>query len=520
MGRYTFSCFQIMICACGGSTGADKLPPPESKSSSAKFRCCRKRLTWSRVLRSNAASETNAAVYFKESSQTVTSSFNSSQNLSLLGKIPKEEPRGETTLKASVVINPDTAAKAAAIQESAAVFIQTAIRGFLVLRSLQKIKCVIKLQAILRGNLVRRQAIGSLRCIQAISKVQAIVKTRLANQFTGQLRSLEDGKVYMKKDYSCNSKHFSRMKLISNGFARKLLNSTPRSRRINIRCDACPSDPIWRWLERWTSIASPGIGEQQFLAAHSEFRKTTSAGSNLVSSSHQNDTVVSNRDASECGTEISVTSTLDSPTSLDFDDGEIVFEIGSMEKYNYSNNGESLEVFCFSHRTERMVTTWEWENALQCGLDKPNSPRVAKLEERASQVQDEMQPKINGIPVINKSVQISTNVRRITEDSKEKQQPKQPGGDLSTRLDSDSEGRNSTDHLLDESRKAKRRLSSGLVTPDDSDEPRPLPSYMQATESARAKSVSPKATPDLYDMGKKVKKRHYLPRTSTAQQGS
>ena len=39
-----------------------------------------------------------------------------------------------------------------------------------------------KLQAAVRGHLVRRHAIGTLRCVQAIVKMQVLVRARRAQQ--------------------------------------------------------------------------------------------------------------------------------------------------------------------------------------------------------------------------------------------------------------------------------------------------------------------------------------------------
>lgn len=43
-----------------------------------------------------------------------------------------------------------------------------------------KLKNVVKLQAAVRGHLVRRHAVGTLRCVQAIIKLQALVRARRA----------------------------------------------------------------------------------------------------------------------------------------------------------------------------------------------------------------------------------------------------------------------------------------------------------------------------------------------------
>lgn len=37
---------------------------------------------------------------------------------------------------------------------------------------------MVKLQAAVRGHLVRRHAVGTLRCVQAIIKMQALVRAR------------------------------------------------------------------------------------------------------------------------------------------------------------------------------------------------------------------------------------------------------------------------------------------------------------------------------------------------------
>lgn len=45
-------------------------------------------------------------------------------------------------------------------------------------RELLRRKKVVKLQAAVRGHLVRNQAMGSLRCVQAIVKMQTMVRAR------------------------------------------------------------------------------------------------------------------------------------------------------------------------------------------------------------------------------------------------------------------------------------------------------------------------------------------------------
>ncbi|MCL7048078.1 hypothetical protein MKW94_029796, partial [Papaver nudicaule] len=91
----------------------------------------------------------------------------------------------------------------------------------------------------------------------------------------------------------------------------------------------------------------------------------------------------------------------------------------------------------------------------------------------------------------------------------------------------ESGGKSSTEQLSKDGRNGKRRNSFGSSKssnldqePRDSSSSSTLPSYMQVTESRRAKVlVSPRSSPDVQDKEGYIKKRHSLPGTN-GKQGS
>ncbi|KAL0438453.1 UNVERIFIED_CONTAM: protein IQ-DOMAIN 32 [Sesamum latifolium] len=165
----------------------------------------------------------------------------------------------------------------ATVDESSIIVIQAAIRGLLAQRVLLRQKNVIKLQAAVRGHLVRSYAVGTLRCVQAIVKMQALVRARRARllvEGSGDLvkQSEAVGKdnndsvtPLSKKEAKTNGTYtyISIEKLLGNAFARQLMESTPRSKPINIKCDPLRSDSAWKWLERWMSVSSVSNEEPQ-----------------------------------------------------------------------------------------------------------------------------------------------------------------------------------------------------------------------------------------------------------------
>ena len=61
-------------------------------------------------------------------------------------------------------------------------------------RELTKQKNIVTLQAAVRGHLVRRQAVGSLRCVQAIIKMQILVRARHTRLSAEEKRHVKPGR--------------------------------------------------------------------------------------------------------------------------------------------------------------------------------------------------------------------------------------------------------------------------------------------------------------------------------------
>ncbi|KAF9626586.1 hypothetical protein IFM89_036101 [Coptis chinensis] len=124
-------------------------------------------------------------------------------------------------------------------QDQAVTKVQAAFRGYLARRAFRALMGIIRLQALIRGHLVRRQAVATLRCLQGIIKFQAVVRGK---------------KVDTKRTCSRGLHTLTNAEeLLRNSFISKLLASSSNAKPLRLQYGLVESNSAWSWLERWTN---------------------------------------------------------------------------------------------------------------------------------------------------------------------------------------------------------------------------------------------------------------------------
>ncbi|WOL00108.1 protein IQ-DOMAIN 31-like [Canna indica] len=133
--------------------------------------------------------------------------------------------------------------------ELAAIKIQSAFRGYLARRALKALRGLVKLQALVRGNIVRKQAAETLRCMQALLRVQARAQACRALR-SGKSRSVRGVRIPADTLTPWDYEEGVRPIATISDKSFVLMRNPSKNYGTEADCNIATMAG-WNWLERW-----------------------------------------------------------------------------------------------------------------------------------------------------------------------------------------------------------------------------------------------------------------------------
>ncbi|KAE8730730.1 IQ-domain 28, putative isoform 2 [Hibiscus syriacus] len=203
-------------------------------------------------------------------------------------------------------------------EEQAATIVKAAFRGYLARRAFGALKAIIRLQALIRGHLVRRQAITTLFCMMGIVKLQAHVRGVMARHSDGGLEVQKKlNQMNLQESNPVASLGVNKSarigKLSENAFVRKLVASSLPILPLLLHVDAGEPNSVRNWLERWSASCFWKPVPQPRKASGSKLQRKQANGHVDIDTGRPKLSVRRIRPANLDGTSVLATSEFDKP---------------------------------------------------------------------------------------------------------------------------------------------------------------------------------------------------------------